>query len=133
MASKRRDLRKFGLVVGGVFAALALYFLLRYGWTHTAGRVFGGVGAVLLLAAAVAPRALVPFRRVWMAVAHVLGWINTRLILGVVYYLTFTLVRLVLVLLRKDPMHRRPDASTSTYWVDVPQTPFERESLEHQY
>lgn len=133
MESKRKELRKFGLVVGGVFAALALYSLLRYGWTHTTGRVLGAVGGVLLLAAAVAPRALVPFRRVWMAVAHVLGWFNTRLILGLVYYLVFTLVRSIMVLLRKDPMHRRPDARMTTYWVDVPQTPFEPKSLEHQY
>jgi hypothetical protein len=133
MKSTRRELRKFGLVVGGVFAALALYFLLRYGLTHTAGRILGCVGGTLLLLAAGAPRALVPFRRVWMALAHLLGWINTRLILGVVYYVAFTLVRCFLVLLRKDPMRRHPDAKLATYWVDVPQTPFERESLEHQY
>ncbi|MHC4972990.1 MAG: SxtJ family membrane protein [Planctomycetota bacterium] len=133
MESKRKELRKFGLVVGGVFAALALYFLLRYGWPSLAGRILGGLGAALLLASAVYPRALIPFRRVWMALAHVLGWINTRLILGAVYYLAFTLVRFFLVLLRKDPMHRRPDAKLATYWVDVPQAPFERESLEHQY
>jgi hypothetical protein len=133
MGNTRKDLRKFGLVVGGVFAALALYFLLRYGWAHTAGRILGGVGGTLLVLAVLAPRALIPFRRVWMALAHVLGWINTRLILGVVYYLAFTLVRCFLVLLRKDPMHRRPDAKLATYWVDVPQAPFERESLEHQY
>jgi hypothetical protein len=133
MESKRKDLRKFGLVVGGVFAALALYFLLRYGWTHTAGRILGAVGATLLVLAVAAPRALGPFRRVWMALAHVLGWINTRLILGIVYYVAFTLVRCGMVLLRKDPMLRRPDPKMGTYWVDVPQKPFERESLEHQY
>ena len=133
MKSKRKELRKFGLLVGGVFAALALYFLLRYGWTHTTGRILGVVGATLLSLAVVAPRALAPFRRVWMALAHVLGWINTRIILGVVYYLAFTLVRCGMVLLRKDPMRRRPDPEKGTYWVDVPQIPFERESLEHQY
>ena len=133
MENSRKELRKFGLVVGGVFAALALYFLLRYGWTHTAGRILGVVGATLLLLAVVAPRALASFRRVWMALAHVLGWINTRIILGVVYYVAFTLVRCGMVLLRKDPLRRRPDASLATYWVDVPQAPFERESLEHQY
>lgn len=133
MESTRKELRKFGLVVGGVFAALGLYLLLRHGFAHTTGRIMGAVGAVLLLSAAVAPRALIPFRRVWMALAHLLGWINTRLILGIVYYVVFTLVRCVLVLLRKDPMHRRPDPGKDTYWVDVPQTPFERKSLEHQY
>ena len=133
MKNTRKELRKFGLVVGGVFAALALYFLLRYGWAHTAGRILGGVGGTLLALAVVAPRALIPFRRVWMALAHGLGWVNTRLILGVVYYLAFTLVRFFMVLLRKDPMRRRPDANLATYWLDVPQTPFERESLEHQY
>ncbi|MHC4549806.1 MAG: SxtJ family membrane protein [Planctomycetota bacterium] len=133
MAPSRKELRKFGLLVGGIFAAIAAYVLLRHGWASLAGRVLGGVGATLLLLALLSPRTLAPFRRVWLGIARVLGWINTRIILGVVFYLCFTLVRCCLALLRKDPLHRRPDPRMATYWVEVPQRPFEPESLEHQY
>lgn len=42
-----------------------------------------------------------------MKFAHILGWVNTRIILTLVYFLVFTPVALIFKLIGKDPMNRR--------------------------
>jgi hypothetical protein len=53
----------------------------------------------------------------WMTFAFALGWVNTRLILGIVFYLIFTPAGLVMRLLGKDPLVLRFDRQATTYWV----------------
>jgi len=60
MEGSRQSPRRFGLVVGGVFAALAVFLLIRSGGASLFGRVFAGVGGALLLLALVAPPLLRP-------------------------------------------------------------------------
>ena len=49
-----------------------------------------------------------------MAAGHVLGWINTRIILGVIFYFIVTPIGIVRRWLGKDPMGRqlRPDLAS---------------------
>ena len=126
------DHRKFGLLVGGLLGLLGAW-RLHGDPASLAGAVVGATGGVLVLLGLAAPRALAPVRRVWMAFAHVLGWINTRLLLGIVFYAGFTLVRFGLWLRRKDPMRRRPDPRAATYWHEVDAGPVEGKQLEHPY
>ena len=55
LSTTTRDLRKFGLVVGGVFSLLGGWFLFRH---KAAGPYFLTPGVVLVLFGFVAPRAL---------------------------------------------------------------------------
>ena len=128
-----KELRKFGFVVGGVFGALGAWLLYRKGWGSPTGAVFVILAAGLILFGAALPRALAPAYRAWMFLAHVLGWVNTRLILGVVFYVLFAPTRLVLLALRKDPMHRRPAPDMDTYWSEVSNKTSGRESMEHLF
>ena len=76
----RKDLRSFGLLVGGVFAVIGFWPLIRRGEDY---RTWALALAVLLIAPAlVFPVALKPIHKVWMKLGHVLGWINTRILLG---------------------------------------------------
>jgi len=108
-----RELRRFGWLVGGIFAVIGLWPLLFRGESP---RVWLLVpGTILLLAGGVMPTALAPAYRAWMWLADVLGWINTRVILGVVFFVVFTPVGLVMRLLRHDPLRRRYEPLASTY------------------
>jgi len=127
-----RELRRFGLLVGGIFDALALWMLYRSGWTSTGGIVFAGVGTALILLGLAVPRSLAPVHGFWMGLALVLGWINTRIILGALFYTVFAVTRLALALARKDPMHRRPDRARGTYWTDLPRE-FDPKSYENTF
>ncbi|HHZ70687.1 MAG TPA: sxtJ [Methylococcaceae bacterium] len=53
------------------------------------------------------PIVLYPFFRFWMALGNVLGWINTRIILGILFYFLFMPLGLVMRLFGYDPMLRK--------------------------
>ena len=125
------ELRKFGLLVGGIFAAIGAFILWRNETVTSGVAVFGGIGLSLIGLGLLFPPALRPIHKVWMFLAHILGWINTRLILGAVFYVGFALARLFLLVCRRDPMLRRPDPSADSYWCDARQT--DPVSLEHPF
>jgi hypothetical protein len=108
-------LRKFGLTLGAIFSALALLLFWRHR-LHAAFYVGAVAGPLLLVAAVIAPRALAPVERGWSALAAALGWVNTRILLAVVYFLVFAPIALVMRVAGKDPLERRPDRRRSTYW-----------------
>lgn len=51
-----------------------------------------------------------------MKFAHMLGWVNTRIILSIVYFLIFTPIALFFRFIGKDPMDRR-FKSVGSYWI----------------
>ncbi len=117
--TSKKALRSFGWVVGGVLLVIAAVVGWRNDWTlTTAAYVLGGIGGALVVLGLAAPVVLKPVYRVWMALAVVLGFIMTRVILSVVYYLVMTPIGLVMRLFGKDPMHRRIDPEASSYWIE---------------
>jgi len=112
--SETKQLRSFGFLVGGVFALLGLWPLL-FGKDMRLWAVIPA-GALLFLAVLV-PASLGPVYRVWMKIGHVLGWINTRIILSVVFYGMFCPMGFIMRLAGKDPMRRRYEPESNTYRV----------------
>ncbi len=53
----------------------------------------------------------------------VVGWINTRIILGILFYVLFTPTGLLLKALRVDAMQRKLDARMKTYRVESKEQP----------
>jgi len=102
----RAELRQFGLSTGAIVACL---FGLILPWLL--GRpvpVWPWVlFAVLGLAALAAPGILRPVYRGWMKFGAVLGAVNTRVILGVFFFLILFPVGLMRRLFGSDPMRRR--------------------------
>ena len=88
-ADEARELRKFGLVVG---AAFALIFGLLLPWVFSFRTPIWPfiVCAALVVPAIFAPKVLRPVQRGWMKLAEPIGRFNTKLILGLVFYLVFT-------------------------------------------
>jgi hypothetical protein len=114
----RRALRRFGLVVGGVFLGITVVVAWRRGWAP--GPVFtalGVLGSALVLLGLVAPVALRPFYRVWMGLAVVLGFVTTHVLLTLVFVGVVTPIGLGLRLFGKDLLHRRPDPAAPSYWL----------------
>lgn len=115
-AAERTRLRRFGLTVGLAFGVVAALIFWRHrAWLPLPGP-FAGLGAALLLLAAVAPRVLRPIEWAWMQLANALGWVMTRVILGLIFLLVFTPAGLIRRLLRKDPLELRFDRRAASYW-----------------
>ena len=110
-----KQLRSFGLIVGGIFAVIGVWPLV----IHSAEPRWWAVilAAVLVLPGLIYPRSLYWPHKGWMIVGHALGWVNTRIILGVVFYAVVTPIGIVRRWLGKDPMGRRTRPELDTYRV----------------
>lgn len=109
-----RELRKFGLMVGGVFVAIGLLFLLRHKSTYP---FFLWPGVALNIFASVAPRALKYLYIAWMSLALTLGFIMSYVILTLFFFLVVTPIALLARLFRKDFLAQRLDKQATTYWI----------------
>ena len=125
-----KELRNFGLITGAltpVFLGLLLPWLFEHSfpkWPWIAGIVLVTVGLIL-------PKALKPIYIVWMTIGHYLGWINTRIILSIMFYLIILPVGAVMRMLGKDPMARSINKDQHSYRVTS--TVQEKEHVERPY
>ncbi len=118
MKKEIRDIRIVFLIFSAIFGVLSWRHypsILSYG--------FMGIVLVVLPLAAFAPTLLRPVFKLWMKVAHAVGWFNTQVILTIVFVLVFIPTGLIMKLLRKDSMKRKMFAE-ETYWE-----PYELEGL----
>ena len=109
-----RALRSFGVLVGGVLLAVAAWGAWR-GATAWPLAV-GGVGAALAALGLAAPAVLRRPYVAWMALAVVLGFVTSRVLLTAVWAGLVVPVGLALRALGRSPMPARPDPAAPTYW-----------------
>ena len=77
------------------------------------------VAALFLLVGLVFPTLLAPIEWLWMAFARVMGIIMTDVVLGIAYYLMVTPIGLIMRLIGRDPLHRKFDKKSESYWRPV--------------
>ena len=124
------ELRRFGLTL-----ALPLAFLATLGaWRgHTTlPAVLAGLAAALGGLAFMAPHWLRLVHAYWMRGAEGLGWFNTRVLLGLVYFFVMTPIGIVMRLMGRDPLDRGLKDQPS-YWVERPRHGDTRGSMEHRF
>ncbi len=111
-----KELRRFGFTVAIPLAILATLGAWR---GHTIlPAVLGGLAAALGGRAVLVPGLLGPVQRVWMAGAHALGSFNTRVLLGLVYFLALTPIGVIMRwVVGRDPLDRRLRDRPS-YWIE---------------
>jgi len=117
--------RKFGLTTGSI---IGLLFGLFFPWLFERPIPWWPwiIGAVLVVWALVLPKTLSVIYGPWMRFGHIIGTINTKIILTVLFFLVFTPVAMVLRLMGKDMMHRKIDDTVGSYWQDS-----EKQDVEH--
>ncbi len=112
----KSTLRSFGLIFAGivlVLFGLFLPWLLSRDWPLWPWYVSG----VVLLPALLAPALLRPLYIVWMKFGDVMGWINTRLILGILFYGIMLPIGLIMKLFGKNPLHLKADPEADSYRI----------------
>lgn len=110
----KANLKKFGRTMGLCLFALGLILLLRH---KPAYRVFWLSGLVFFILAQAREPLLKPIYRIWMGLAFCLGWVNTRVILLLVYYLVVTPIALMMRLFRKDLLNLKLGKDAESYWL----------------
>ena len=110
-----KELRSFGLIVGGIFSVIGMWPLVFRSESPRLWAIALGVGLIGL--GVVIPWSLKQVYKVWMRVGHALGWVNTRILLGVIFYGLITPMGLFLRLLGKDAMRRVLVQEAQTYRI----------------
>lgn len=112
----RRELRDFGLLLGAIVAGLfglVLPFLKHHHYALWPWIVLVVLSAPALLW----PTALRPLHFVWIRFGHVLGWVNQRIVLTILFYVVLMPTGFIMRMLGRDPMARRFDRQQPTYRV----------------
>ena len=124
-----KECRTFGLLVGGIFTLIGWWPVLFRSesprmWAISIGGALVGLGLIF-------PASLIHVHRLWMKLGHVLGFINTRILLGVVFFALITPMGLAMRIFGKDTMGRRFDLEADTY--RVVRTPRARMHMKNQF
>ena len=125
-----QELRKFGLVSGCIVAVLfgvLLPWIFDFQWPAWPWVL----AAVLGLWALAHPGSLIFIYRPWLKFGHIAGWINTRIILGILFYLVFFPAGVIMRLVRNDPMRRKLDKNARSYRIDS--APVSKDHVERPY
>jgi Saxitoxin biosynthesis operon protein SxtJ len=111
----RKQLRSFGLIVAGGFLVIGVWPLL---FRHQAPRKWAlAITLISGLAGLLVPALLRRFYQVWMFLGDCLGWVNSRIILGGLFYIVVTPLGLLASMFGRDPMNRKFDPNAKTYRV----------------
>ncbi|PYS82180.1 MAG: hypothetical protein DMF67_14165 [Acidobacteria bacterium] len=125
-----RQARKTALVVAAVLLAIAAWNFYRGRMTVVI--IFGAVGALLLVVGLLIPAAARAFHNAWMRFAAVLGHVNSRVLLSVMFYGALTPYGFVSRLAGRDPLKRRAKKQES-YWIPRARTRQAREQFERLF
>lgn len=126
----KKDLRKFGLSVGIVLLIIsALLF-----WNgKNLYLYFGAAGILLTILGIFYPASLKSINKAWMSLAIVSGWVMTRVILMILFYIVLTPIGIIAKIFRKDFLELKVDKSVNSYWEVREKRNFEPSDFENQF
>ena len=108
----KKILREFGLLIGFVFPILIGWILPGLGghpfklWTLW-------IGFPSLILAILRPGILLYPYRSWMKLGIILGWLNSRIILGLVFLIVLQPIALIMRLFGHDPLRTKKTGEKS--------------------
>ncbi|MFA5089661.1 MAG: SxtJ family membrane protein [Candidatus Omnitrophota bacterium] len=124
------NLCKFGLIMAIAFLAVTLFILLKQKFNPLFTL---SISVAFMLAAFLSPYILKPVYIFWMRLALVLNWINTRLILLLLFYLILTPIGMAIKLFGKDLLGLKIEKNKSSYWIKRQKEEFRAADYERQF
>jgi hypothetical protein len=108
--------RNFGFLLASVLALLAAHDAYHNAdFIKVCGYLIAG--AVVGLAAVIAPRLLTPFSFAWMKLGELMGKVVSPLVLGLIFFALITPVALLGRLLGRDEL-RLSKVNKNSFWID---------------
>jgi hypothetical protein len=125
-----REARKTTLIVAGVLAAAAAFAWYR--GRETTMFVSAGIALLLVLIGFLVPTAAKAFHRLWYRIAFALGWVNSRILLTIIYFLIFVPYGVISRMAGRDPLNIRGERGES-YWHKREKTRQSKEGFERLF
>ncbi len=110
---EKNNLRKFGITMGIAFLVISALLIFNHKRNILP---FAIISTGFFVISLTFPLKLKPVYFIWMKLAFILGWINTRIILIIIFYLLFTPLGMLMRLFGKDLLELKIERNTSTYW-----------------
>ena len=108
----QKKLREFGFLIGLTFPFLIGWILpLIGGHSFRTWTLFISIPSLIL--AFINPRLLLFPYRAWMKIGLILGWLNSRIILGLVFLIVLQPIALIMRILGHDPLRTKNFARKS--------------------
>ena len=129
--SGKKELRQFGITMGAVFVVIGglLWWREKNYYSY-----FFMLSAAFFFPALIIPSVLKPIHKFWMALAVLMSWVMTRVILSILFYLGITPMSLLARLFGKDFLNRKFKKNISnSYWIPKERRKFEKSDYEKQY
>lgn len=111
--SEKSDMRKFGIAIGVILLVIAGFLFWKEKESY---QIFLTVGTILFVLGILVPAVLKPIYWIWMIFATILGWIMTRVILSLLFYIIITPIGLILRFFGKQFLELKWDKSKESYW-----------------
>ena len=128
--SGKKELKEFGIVIGVAFAVLGLLFWWRnksfYHWVLI-------IAALFLITGFLFPILLKPVHKIWMTFALLIGFVMTRVILLVLFYIVLTPISLISRLFGTQYLDLKYKDGKNSYWTYRIQKEFNKEIYEKQF
>jgi len=107
-----KTLREFGLLISFIFPILIGWILPVFGghafrfWTLW-------ISLPTLIIASIRPSLLFYPYKAWMKLGYILGWINIRIILGIIYFIVLVPIALLMKFFGHDPLRLKKNYQKS--------------------
>jgi len=128
--SGTKELRQFGFVIGGILFAIGIFLLYK---GTSAYPVLLGLGLLIIVLGLALPKILLPFQKVWMILAVVLGFIMTRVILSILFYLVITPMGILARIFNKKFLDLKFHDSKQSYWNTREKKEYKKIDTERQF
>ena len=110
----KTQLRNFGVLIGFMFPFIFGFLIqfisgsdFRY-WTIL-------IGALFLIFGLALPKYLINIYKFWMKIGEVLGFINSHIILGLVYFIVLCPIAFLMKFFGHDPLNKKFQSKKSYY------------------
>ena len=128
--SGKSDLRKFGITMAIILVLLGGLLLWREKGYYL---YFFILAAAFIIPSLAVPIALKPVHKVWMTISIILGWIMTRVILSVLFYLVLTPTGWLAKLFGEHFLDLKIDNDAGSYWIRRKELPLNKSDYEKQF
>ena len=98
----------------------------KFGWTFAAAFLFFGalyhpwmivVAGIIVIITLTHAEWLAPAKRAWMKLGDILGRIVSPIVMGVIYFVIFTPVAIVMRMAGRDALKLRYERALPSYWT----------------
>ena len=110
ITSSKKELRKFGLLIGII--SLIIFFLFQ----NKVHFIFLISGLILVIFGLFIPILLKPFYFIWMALASIMNWLMTKLILSILFFFLLTPIGLLMRAFGKSFIDIKYNDKKDSFW-----------------